>query len=140
MSLDVYLYRKRYVSYDEGKTYAEDNEEVYSANITHNLGKMAAEAGIYEALWRPHRLKEGYNIPIDDYDAEYEFEEENKTVARDIIPLLEKGLADLKSRPEHFEIFNSPNGWGLYGNFVPFVEKYLEACKKYPDAIIGVSR
>ena len=40
MSLDVYLNRKRYLSYDEGKTYTEDNENVYWANITHNLGKM----------------------------------------------------------------------------------------------------
>ena len=38
-------------------------EIMYNANITHNLGKMAEEAGIYEALWRPYQLKEGYNIP-----------------------------------------------------------------------------
>jgi hypothetical protein len=120
MSLDVYLNRKRYLSYDEGKTYTEDYEEVYWANITHNLGKMAGEAGIYEALWRP--------------------EEIGKTKANEIIELLQKGLADLKARPEHFETFNSPNRWGMYEHLVPFVEKYLEACKEYPDAIIEVSR
>ena len=120
MSLDVYLNRKRYLSYDEGKTYTEDTEQVYWANITHNLNKMAGEAGIYEALWRP--------------------EEIGKTKASEIVELLEKGLADLKARPEHFEKFNSPNGWGMYEHFVPFVEKYLEACKEYPDAIIIVSR
>ena len=32
------------------------------------------------------------------------------------------------------------NGWGMYEHFVPFVEKYLEACKEYPDAVIEVSR
>ena len=120
MSLDVYLIRKRYFSYDEGKTYTEDDEQVYWANITHNFGKMAGEAGIYEALWRP--------------------EEIGKTKASEIVELLEKGLAALKARPEHFEKFNSPNGWGMYEHFVPFVEKYLEACKEYPDAIIEVSR
>jgi hypothetical protein len=120
MSLDVYLTRKKWVSYDEAKTHTEENEEVYWANITHNLGKMAAEAGIYEALWRP--------------------EEIGKTKASEIVELLEKGLADLKARPEHFETFNSPNGWGMYEHFVPFVEKYLEACKEYPDAVIEVSR
>ena len=120
MSLDVYLNRKRYLSYDEGKTYTEDSEQVYWANITHNLNKMAGEAGIYEALWRP--------------------EEIGKTKASEIVELLEKGLAALKARPEHFEKFNSPNGWGMYEHFVPFVEKYLEACKEYPDAIIEVSR
>ena len=140
MSLDVYLNRKRYLSYDEGKTYTEDTEQVYWANITHNLNTMAGEAGIYEALWRPHRLKEGYNISENDHQAEWKFEEENTTLAKDIIPLLEKGLSDLKARPEYFEKFNSPNGWGMYEHFVSFVEKYLEACKEYPDAIIEVSR
>ena len=120
MGLDVYLTHKKWVSYDEGKTYTEENEEVYWANITHNLNKMAKEAGIYEALWRP--------------------EEIGKTKASEIIELLEKGLVELKARPEHFEKFNSPNGWGMYKHFIPFVEKYLEACKEYPNAIIGVSR
>lgn len=140
MSLDVYLIRKKWTSYDAGETFTEENEEVYDANITHNLGEMADKAGIYEALWRPHRLKEGYNIPEEDNDAEYKFEEANTTKAIDIIPYLEKGLADLKARPEYFETFNSPNGWGMYVNFVPFVEKYLNACKQYPDAKVGVWR
>ena len=57
MSLDVYLTRKKWISYDAGNTLAEEDETVYQANITHNLGKMAREAGIYEALWQSHRLK-----------------------------------------------------------------------------------
>lgn len=140
MSLDVYLTRKKWVSYDECKTHTEEKEHVYWANITHNLGKMAGKAGIYEALWRPHRLKPGYNIPENDRESEWKFEDENTTMAKDIIPLLERGLTDLKSRPEYFEKFNSPNGWGVYEHFVPFVEKYLEACKEYPEAVIEVSR
>lgn len=140
MSLDVYLERKKWVSYDEGKTHTVEDEEVYSANITHNLGKMAGEAGIYEALWRPHRLKEGYNIPEEDNESEYEFECSSETKASEIIEVLEKGLADLKSRPKHFEKFNSDNGWGMYENFVPFVERYLEACKENPECIVKVWR
>jgi hypothetical protein len=37
----------------------EDTEtnEVYSANITHNLNTMADEAGIYEHLWRPDEIQ-----------------------------------------------------------------------------------
>ena len=120
MSLDVYLNRKRYLSYDEGKTYTEDDEQVYWANITHNLGTMAEEAGIYNVLWRPDEI--------------------GKIKAGEIIELLEMGLADLKARPEHFEKFNSPNGWGLYMHFVPWVEEYLNACKAYPDALIEVIR
>lgn len=119
MSLDVYLTRKKWISYDEGKTHTEEKEEIYSANITHNLSKMADEAGIYEALWRPQEI--------------------GKTKASQIVELLEKGLADLKERPEHFKSFNPRNGFGMYQDFVPFVEKYLAACKEYPDAIIEVS-
>lgn len=120
MGLDVYLNKERYVSYDKGNTFTEDNEQVYWGNITHNLGGMAGEAGIYEALWRPEEL--------------------DKTKAGEIVDLLETGLADLKARPEYFQKFDSPNGWGMYEHFVPFVEKYLGACKEYPDAVIEVSR
>ena len=140
MSLDVYLTRKKWVSYDEGKSHTEESEELYSANITHNLNKMADEAGIYNALWRPYRLKSDYHIAENDHDAQYIFESQQTTKASEIIPLLEKGLADLKARPEYFEKFNSANGWGMYKHFVPFVEKYLKACKEYPDAIVEVSR
>ena len=30
--------------------------EVYSTNITHNLGKLAEALGIYQHLWRPEEL------------------------------------------------------------------------------------
>ena len=140
MSLDVYLNRNRYISYDKGKTYTEEKEEVYHANITHNLGKMADKAGIYEALWRPFRLIDGYDIKDGDYSAEDEFENSHTVYAKDIIDILEKGLSDLKARQKYFEQFNSPNGWWLYKHFVPFVEKYLNACKEFPDAIVETSR
>lgn len=94
--------------------------EIYWSNITHNLGKMAHEAYIYEHLWRP--------------------EEVGVTKAKQLIRPLEEGLAFLKREPEHFSQFNAPNGWGKYENFVPFVEKYLEACRENPDATVRVSR
>ena len=71
---------------------------------------------------------------------QFRFESKNPTHFSGGSMSIEKGLADLKARPEHFKTFNSPNGWGMYEHFVPFVEKYLEACKEYPDAIVGVSR
>ena len=126
MSLDVTLI-------DPTSTYEVD--ELYSANITHNLGGMAQEAGIYEALWRPYRLNE-YFVDTDNYDDEYDFKVNTVVVAKYIIPIIEKGLKDLKDRPEYFEAFNSPNGWGMYEHFVPFVEKYLEALKQYPKALV----
>lgn len=104
--------------------FIEENEVetkcVFDANITHNLNKMADEAGIYEACWRP--------------------EEIGATKASDIIPILEKGFEDMKARPEHFKNFDSENGWGTYKDFLSWVESYLNACREYPDAIIEVSR
>jgi len=126
MSLDVSLIGK-------------DGEELYSANITHNLNGMAEAAGIYEALWRPYKLHYDY-IEQESYNKELEFEGSHTMYARDIIGILTRGLAEMKSKPSFYERYNSPNGWGLYKHFVPFIEKYLEACIEYPDAIIEVSR
>lgn len=97
-----------------------ETDELFSANITHNLGEMADRAGIYYALWQP--------------------EEKDWKLASDITPVLEEGLRLLKKYPEFFKEFDSENGWGVYEHFVPFVEEVLDACKKYPNARIEVSR
>lgn len=97
-----------------------ETERVFDANITHNLNEMAKAAGIYEACWKP--------------------EEIGVTKASDIIPILERGFKDMKARPEYYKQFDSPNGWGLYIHFLRWVRSYLNACKKYPNAIIEVSR
>ena len=115
MSLDVYL-----MLYVDAGGPEKEEIELFSANITHNLNEMAEEAGIYNACWRP--------------------EEIGVKLAGDIAGLLEVGLTYLKARPEHFKKFDSPNGWGKYEHFVPWVEKYLEACKRFPKATIVVSR
>lgn len=101
-------------------SYSYETREVYDGNVTHNLGAMAREAGIYIALWRP-----------DERGWEY---------AHDILPVLEAGLEDLKARPEHYKKFNPDNGWGTYEGLVEFVEAYTTACHEYPDAKIEVSR
>jgi hypothetical protein len=119
---------------------ATETNEVFSANITHNLCRMAHEAGIYEALWRPHRLKECYNIPENDHEAEWKFEEENSSKAKELIEPLRQGLHSLKIEPEKYEKFNPKNAWGSYHGLVTFVEKYLNACYEYPDADVKVSR
>jgi hypothetical protein len=97
-----------------------DQTYLYEANITHNLGKMAQEAGIYMHLWRP--------------------EEIGITQAKELIKPLLDGLEKMEADPEGYSKFDSPNGWGLYKNFVPWVRRYVEACKKYPEAKIEVSR
>jgi hypothetical protein len=107
VSLDVYLEAVR-------KT------EVYNANITHNLGKMAKEAGIYYYLWRPDEIE--------------------VTKAEQLIEPLKIGLLLMRKYPERFKEFDDAAGWGTYDQFVPWIEQYLKACKENPDAEISVSR
>lgn len=125
MSLDVYLSgperEEDCTCHECWQTHTrKTRDEFYSANITHNLGGMAAEAGIYDALWRPDEI--------------------GITKAAQLIEPLRAGVALLKSDPPRFEKHNAANGWGLYEHFVPFVEAYLHACEENPDAFVSVSR
>ena len=94
--------------------------EVYAANITHNLGRMAKEAGVYQHLWRPDEI--------------------DIIKARDLIEPLKDGLAVLQSDPERFKAFNPSNGWGDYEGLVRFVGGYLTACCWFPEADVSVWR
>lgn len=104
----------------QGRQYEIRSTEVFWYNITHNLGKMAREAGIYEALWRP--------------------EEIGITKASQLIEPLQAGLIMLQAEPERFTTLNPENGWGSYEGLVDFVVEYLNACLRYPDADVSVSR
>jgi hypothetical protein len=132
MGLDVYLLKKN--------TQNETNEDsVFWANITHNLTEMADEAGVYEALWRPYRLKNGY-VKTDNYEEELRFEDSQVVLALEIINPLREGLHKLKIDASEYEKFNPENGWGSRVGLVEFIEKYLNACYENQDAVIKVSR
>lgn len=106
MSLDVDLFN--------------DDEFVYSFNITHNLNTMADKAGIYKHLWRP--------------------EEIGITKAGELIEPLSNGLIALVTNKADFIKYNPENGWGDYDGLVSVVADYLSACKQYPNATIRVDR
>lgn len=111
--------KTKYPDYDAAE-FLYESDEVFEYNITHNLTKMADEAGIYEHLWRP--------------------EEIGITTAIQLIDPLREGLHRLKSDPKKYEEFAPENKWGSYEGLVKFVEAYLDACYRYPDATIEVSR
>jgi hypothetical protein len=92
---------------------------VFDANITHNLGTMADKAGIYEALWHPG--------------------EAGIKKASELAHALASAIADMKARPEYYKSFDSANGWGMYDNFIPWLEKLYHACIMHPNAEIEVS-
>lgn len=107
MSLDVYLTTMLPTA-------------VFSKNITHNLNKMAEEAGLYQHLWRPEEL--------------------GITKAAELVTPLAEGLIRLRKDPDRFRALNPANGWGSYEGLVEFVQKYLQACIDNPDADVEVSR
>ncbi|MBN2037450.1 MAG: hypothetical protein JW768_11965 [Chitinispirillaceae bacterium] len=110
MSLDVYLKNQGCLTIGQG-------QEVFFANITNNLGNMAAEAGIYEIVWMP--------------------EEHGIKNARQLIKPLRKAIAKMKKNPARFQKHNAPNGWGWYDHFVPWLEKFVAVCEQHPDAAVG---
>jgi hypothetical protein len=113
MSLDVYLEVNKCPHCGRA-------EGGFHANITHNLAPMAIEAGIYSVVWWPKK----YGI----------------TTASQLIKPLRRAIAEMKADPARFEKHNAENGWGLYKNFLPWLEKYLQACEDMPEASVRVSR
>lgn len=97
-----------------------ETNHLYSNNITHNLNSMAMLADLYEPLWRPDEI--------------------GITKAKQLIAPLTEGLARLEAEPDRYKALNPLNGWGNYEGLVWFVRRYLEACKKYPDADVNVNR
>jgi hypothetical protein len=106
MSLDLYFLEHK-----------NDEEEIYSANITHNCAKHAKAAGIYECLWR-----------VKEY-----------TKAKELIEPLTEGLQKLINDPMYYRQFDNPNGWGKYDHFLVFVINVLNACRLHPESYVIAS-
>lgn len=113
MSLDVYLV-------DNLCPHCKRRDDIWEANITHNLTAMADEAGIYKLVWRP--------------------DEVGIKKAGELVEPLTKAIDEMEADPERFKKHNPPNGWGSYSGFLHWVIQYRDACKRFPDADIEVSR
>lgn len=137
MSLDVYLECECCES------------ELFYANITHNLGAMAREAGVYLVCWSPAELDPGLGAKIraqcearnfHGAGGVYELEASRVVRASELIEPPRSGVALMRSDPERFVKYDSPNGWGVYRDFLPWLDKYLAACEEHPNAVVRVSR
>jgi hypothetical protein len=96
------------------------DRQVFWRNITHNLGQMAMQCGLYAVLWQPETL--------------------GISTAAALIEPLRTGLQLLEAEPEHYRQWNPTNGWGDYEGLVSFVRSYLAACERYPAATVEVDR
>lgn len=98
----------------------EYGESMWSANMTHNLNKIAIEAGVYECLWRPDEIGVKY--------------------ARDNISNLRFALGFFYSKYDELKKLNPPNGWGDIDGLIEVTQDFLKACMEYPNAIIECDR
>jgi len=117
MSLDISLHQD-----------AAYNTEVYEANITHNLRKMAGKVTCFIIQWKDYETKE-----ITLYDILWRGSGQSGYV---ITPMLEIALYELKEHREIYEEYNPENGWGDYELLVKFTEGLLGACKKFPETTL----
>jgi len=113
MSLDVYLELDKCPHC--GRT-----GDYYDASITHNLGAMAEEAGVYGVAWHP--------------------EDNGINTAGDLIEPLKKAIDLMTDDPKRFKKYNDPNDWGRYENLLSWLQNYLDACESMPAATVNVSR
>jgi len=115
MSLDISLETPMSCPHCGGDLHG--GTEVFTANITHNLGKMWRKAGVWDALY-----------------------ESDGRRASDYIEALRAGVADFEKNYAEYEKLNSPNGWGLAEHALPWLRRVLAAFEQNPEANIRVSR
>lgn len=104
MGLDFYLYT----------TLDGNRVDIFHGCITHNLRGMANKAGVADVLWTPQNTC--------------------AIMAMDIKDTLAKGLEELKTYPNVYNLLNPPVG--TYEDLVRFVEEVLRVCIRYPSARI----
>lgn len=56
----------------------------------------------------------------------------------DLIKPLEDGIADMVLNPDKYQPLSASNGWGTYEQFIPWLQKLLEACRQCPNAEIVI--
>lgn len=111
MSLDIYFTTAPCDHCKRG------GEELFTTNITHNLYPMWSQAGIGSAL----------------YDSQGKR-------ARDILSTLEGGLEYMRANVDACRKLDSQNGWGTYKDALPWLEDLVAACRRFPDAVIRISK
>lgn len=100
----------------EYQDYIADDEDVWWRNITHNLGKMAAEVNcgkytLYDLLWRPS--ERGFNTVTEGYKL-----------------MIYEGIKQMLIHRDELAMFNPSNGWGDYDGLLDFVVDYATVLSK----------
>ena len=113
MSIDIWLH----MEIDTGGPELTDINLGDDWDITHNVAPMWQLAGCYDALYKS-----------------------NGRLAGEILPELDAALVDMQNYPAKYKELNPPNGWGDYDSAIYFLSRVIDNFRKYPKAIIGVSK
>jgi len=89
---------------------------VFDRNITYNLRNMLVEAGLPDSL---HSL--------------------NGKTCRESQDILYTVWHELRTRPYYYKRFDSPNGWGLQKNLLPWIRDLYLKSRQHPRGVIRVS-
>lgn len=84
----------------------------HASNITWNLREMIVRSTGLE--WR---------------------NEENNGLVKDVIPHIQKGLAELVNHPEKYKKYESPNGWGTIKGCKRFFSEIINAYEELPPEL-----
>lgn len=57
--------------------------------------------------------------------------EQNNGLCKDVIPCIERGLAELVNHPEKYKQYEAKNGWGTVEGCILFFENILEDWRKF---------
>lgn len=92
-----------------------DRHAVYDANHTGNTAVMWREAGCDLAKF-------------------------HMTTGAELARVLEPAVQDMRLRRTHYSQWNPENRWGSYDTTIKFLEEILDACERWPAAVVHVSR
>ncbi|MGA4964473.1 hypothetical protein [Streptomyces pseudogriseolus] len=59
--------------------------------------------------------------------------------AGDSVTSLRNAIADMETRPDHYQAMNPPNGWGDYEGALEYLRQLHTACCAHPKADIHIS-
>lgn len=91
-----------------------DRFTVHDSNHTSNTWRMWVEAGC-------------------------DLAEFNGRQAQELERSLGPAVYDMQMRPSHYSQWNPENGWGSYDTTYKWLSKVLDACQRWPNAVVYVS-
>ena len=63
----------------------------------------------------------------------------HKMKAKDVKPLLDRGIELLKQDPDKYRAMNPENGWGSYDEMLKWLHQIQIAVDEYPEATVSVT-